>query len=384
MRILFDYQAFEMQSFGGVSRSYAELISHMQEDGVPCKVGLKESDNAYVKLPGLKPLHHTHNKFFGGKKWFKGQRTLTRKIMQATGHKNDCLKINQEYCIKLLKQQQFDVFEPTFFDPYFLPYLKGKPFVLTVHDMIPELFPQYFPSDDFQIVNKKLLCPLAAAIHVPSHKTKDDLIKILNINPEKIYVIPHGASQISIPKTEVPRPIDNPYLLFVGERRGYKNYNALLHEMAILIQSIPELNLLCTGRQFDEEEKKLISDLGLTNHISHCFANDDNFYSLYHNAVAFVYPSAYEGFGLPILEAFSCGCPVLLNNASCFPEIGGDAAIYFDIDRRGALAEHIKAFLQESEQDKANLITRGRERAKLFSWKESARNLTKVYQTILA
>lgn len=383
MRILFDYQAFEMQRFGGVSRSYAELISHLQDGGYQCKVGLKESDNAYIKLPRLKPLHYTHNKYFSGKKWFKGQRTLTRRIMQATGHKNDCLKINQEYCIKLLKQQQFDVFEPTFFDPYFLPYLNGKPFVLTVHDMIPELFPQYFPSDDFQIVNKKLLCPLAAAIHVPSHKTKDDLIKILNINPEKIYVIPHGASQITIPETEVPRPIDNPYLLFVGERRGYKNYNALLHEMAILIQSIPELNLLCTGRQFDEEEKKLISDLGLINHVHHRFVTDEYLYSLYHHAVAFVYPSAYEGFGIPILEAFVNSCPVLLNNASCFPEIGGEAAIYFNINRKGDLAEHIMELLHYSKEDRQQIINKGLQRANCFSWEKSARKLLHVYDTII-
>lgn len=114
MRILFDYQAFEMQRFGGVSRSYAELISYLQEEGCQCKIGLKESDNAYIKLPELKPLLFTHDKYFNGKKWFKGQRTLTRKIMQVAGHKNDGLDINKEYCIKLLKQQRFDIFEPTF------------------------------------------------------------------------------------------------------------------------------------------------------------------------------------------------------------------------------------------------------------------------------
>lgn len=383
MNILFDYQAFEMQRFGGVSRSYAELISHLQKDGVSCKVGLKESDNAYIDLPGLKPLHSTHNKYFNGKKWFKGQRTLTRKIMHVTGHENEGLNINQEYCIKLLKQQKFDVFEPTFFDPYFLPYLNGKPFVLTVHDMIPELFPQYFSLDDFQIINKKLLCPLAATIHVPSNQTKEDLIKILHINPEKIFVIPHGAPQIPIPKTTPTRPIDNPYLLFVGERGRYKNFTALLHEMAILIQSVPELNLLCTGRPFDNDECQLLSDLGLSNQVHHCFANDDNFYSLYHHAIAFVYPSAYEGFGLPILEAFFCDCPVLLNDASCLPEIGGDAAIYFDINQKGNLAEHVIGLLQSSEEYRQQIINKGAKRVKCFSWEESAHKLKQVYETIL-
>lgn len=383
MRVLFDYQAFELQHFGGISRSYAELISHLQEDGVYCKVGLKESDNAYFEQPGLKPLHYTHNKYFGGKKWFKGQRTLTRKIMRAAGHRNDCLNINREYCIKLLKQQQFDVFEPTFFSPYFLDHLRTKPFVMTVHDMIPELFPKYFPKDDSQIVNKKLLCPLAAAIHVPSHQTKEDLIKILNINPEKIYVIPHGVPQIAIHKTETPRPIGNPYLLFVGERGGYKNFVAFLHEMAILIQTVPGLNLICTGRPFEEQEKILMADLGLINHVHHRFVTDEYLYSLYHHAVAFVYPSAYEGFGIPILEAFVNSCPVLLNNASCFPEIGGEAAIYFNINRKGDLAEHIMELLHYSKEDRQQIINKGLQRANCFSWEKSARKLLHVYDTII-
>ena len=113
-------------------------------------------------------------------------------------------------------------------------------------------------------------------------------------------------------------------------------------------------------------------------------STDDTFYTLYHHAMAFIYPSAYEGFGLPILEAFTCGCPVLLNKASCFPDVGGDAAIYFDINRRGDLAEHIEAFLQVPEQDRKDLIARGRERAQLFSWEESAKKLSHIYKNLLA
>lgn len=386
MRILFDYQAFEFQKIGGVSRLFAEIIPHLKIMGINTSIGIKESDNVYIGQLGLKvkPLYFNHKKFFEGRKYFKGQRALTRIALKALGHRDDLRNINQEYCIKLLKQKKFDIFEPTFFHPYFLPHLKGKPFAMEVHDMIPELFPQYFPRDDFQIINKKLLCPLAAAIHVPSSKTKEDLVNTLSIDPEKITVIGRGTPRITIPKTEPIRPLDKPYLLYIGERSGYKNFSLLLKELAILIQIEPELNLLCTGRPFDNDELRLMAELNLTKHVHYCFATDDTFYTLYHHAMAFVYPSAYEGFGLPILEAFTCDCPVLLNNASCFPEVGGDAAIYFDINRRGDLAEHIRAFLQSPEQDKVNLITRGRERAKLFSWEESAKKLSCVYKNILA
>ena len=384
MRILFDYQAFEMQRFGGVSRSYAELISHLKKDGCQCIVGIKESDNTCINQLGVnvKPLYSTHHRFFSGRKYIIGQRTIINHITEALGHKNYLRNVNQEYCIKLLKKQKFDIFEPTFFDSYFLPFLKGKPFVMTVHDMIPELFPQYFAKNDFQIVSKRLLCPLAAAIHVPSSKTKEDLVSILNIDPNKITVIHHGASIIPKPIIKPQRPIENPYILFVGERWGYKNFDLMLKEFSILAQKEPDLHLVCTGRPFSDEEQRIIADYHLTEQVHHCYASDDNFYSLYHNAVAFVYPSAYEGFGLPILEAWSCGCPVFLNNASCFPEVGGDAAIYFNINKKGDLAEHIILFYQLSSEERNDLIAKGKERLTLFSWEKSAKQLKQIYDRL--
>ena len=381
MNILFDYQAFEMQPFGGVSKSYAEIISHLRYMGVDARLAIKESDNEHLIqtdiAPSTKPLGTKHRCWFGSRKLFRGQRRITRAILSPFGCQNDFLTINQDFCIKQLKKQQFDIFEPTFFDSYFLPYLKGKPFVLTVHDMIPEILGVDAP----QAQQKKLLCPLAAHIHVPSQNTKIDLIKILNIDPDKVTVTPHGSP--AFPNTNHPSPCPFPYLLYVGARWSYKNFAPFVEECSIVINKHPDLRVVCTGSPFTQEEEKLIAGHGITQHFIQTYANEEVLQALYQNAVAFVYPSAYEGFGIPILEAFVCGCPVFLNNTSCFPEVGGDAAIYFDIKRKGDLAEHIEAFLQAPEQDRADLIARGRNRAKLFSWKESARKLKRVYDNIL-
>lgn len=377
MQILFDYQAFEMQRFGGVSRSYAELFSHLQNEGCQCKVGLKESDNAYIKLPGLKPLHYTHNKYFSGKKWFKGQRTLTRRIMQTAGHENDGLNINQEYCIKLLKKQQFDIFEPTFFDPYFLPYLNGKPLVLTVHDMIPELL----GVDEPQAKQKKILCPLATHIHVPSQNTKNDLMRIMGIPSEKITVIPHGSPDI--PPQREPL-FDFPYLLYVGARWSYKNFEPFIKECAYIISRSPNLHVVCTGEPFSDEELKMLCKLGIREHVVNMpHVSEEQLQALYQHAIAFVYPSAYEGFGIPILEAFVNGCPVLLNNASCFPEIGGDAAIYFDIDNRGDLAEALEPILTGGEGKRTDMAKKGYQHASKFSWEASAALLKGIYDSLI-
>lgn len=383
MRVLFDHQAFEMQRFGGVSRSYAELIAHLRkEDDCTCKIGIKESDNVHLKECGLdhntKPLHYTHNKWLGGKKCFIGQRTLTKMLLRTFGQTNNYLDVNSKYCIQLLKKQNFDIFEPTFFDSYFLPYLKDKPFVLTVHDMIPEIW----GGDEPQAQQKKLLCPLAAHIHVPSQNTKKDLVNILNIDPNKVTVTPHGSP--ALPTTKYLSPYPFPYLLYVGARWSYKNFAPFVDECGIIIGKHPDLRVVCTGSPFTQEEEKLIADNGLARHFIQTHANEKELQALYQNATAFIYPSAYEGFGMPVLEAFVYGCPVFLNNASCFPEVGGDAAIYFDINRRGDLAEHIEAFLLSPKQDRNDLINRGQERAKLFSWEKSARKLSDIYKTLLA
>ena len=195
-----------------------------------------------------------------------------------------------------------------------------------------------------------------------------------------IYVIPHGAP--TKPPVSYPSPFSFPYVLFVGARLLYKNFGPFVEECAIVIEHHPKLHIVCTGSPFSEDEQKLIAEHNLSQNIIQLFASEQELQSLYQNAVAFVYPSAYEGFGMPILEAFSCECPVMLNNASCFPEVGGDAAIYFDINRRGDLAEHILSFYKTSSYDRNALIIKGKERLKQFSWNKSAQKLKQIYNNL--
>lgn len=380
MTVLFDYQAFEMQSFGGVSKSYAEIVFHLKSMGVGTRLAIKESDNEHMIqtgiAPNIKPLGTANRRWFDGKKLFRGQRRLIRVGMSLAGYHNDFLSINQDYCIRQLKKQDFDVFEPTFFDSYFLPYLKGKPFVLTVHDMIPEVM----GVDKPQAEQKKLLCPLAAHIHVPSQNTKNDLVRILGISPEKVTVVPHGAPKVMNDKRH---PLfDFPYLLYVGARWSYKNFAPFLEECAIVVSRHPEIHVVCTGTPFTKEEERLVTDYGLKKHVVNVFANESELQALYQNAEAFVYPSAYEGFGLPILEAFVNDCPAVLNNASCFPEVGGDAAIYFDVNHRGELADSIESLLMNGDL-RTEMQEKGRKQACHYSWTEAAKGLREIYEQLI-
>lgn len=383
MNILFDFQAFEMQKYGGVSRLYTETLPLFNQ--VNYQIGIKESDNIHLddmnKVYKVRPYHYTHDKLFS-KKTFPGQRTLLNLGASILGHRNYCKDINKEWCISLLKKSNYDVFEPTFFDDYFLPYIKNHPFVIAVHDMIPELFPQYFQSCDFQIIKKAILCPLATHIHVPSTQTKSDLINILNIEPEKITVISRGTSTISL--YNINPLFDFPYLLYVGARWAYKNFANFLCEFAKVVSDYPDIHLVCTGSPFNKEELSLIRKYKLDGLVHQYFATSDTLGSLYRNAIAFVYPSEYEGFGLPILEAYNCGCPVMLNNTSCFPEVAGDAAIYFEMkDGKSDFYEKFEYIFQLSREDRTNLINKGYERMKLYSWKETAKKMEDIYISLI-
>lgn len=375
MKILYDYQAFHMQQYGGVSRFYCETIPLLKNE-YECSIAVFESDNIHLHESGLiKKLRYCHHINWG----ILNNYNFIGKHRISQWYEN--LYTNKKYSIHKLKEQKFDLFEPTFYDTYFLDYLKGKPFVLNIHDMIPELFPMYF-SNDTQTYHKKYLCPLATHIFTPTLKTKEDLVNILNINPDKISVIYRGFSSMPINKKNYQQH-KKPYLLYIGTRYKYKNFTPFVKSFAEIIKSKKELQLICTGPDFNSEEIKLIKELHIGDNIHHIFANSNELSALYSGAIAFIFPSQYEGFGLPILEAWSLGCPVLLNNASCFPEVAGDAALYFKMNEtENNFIEILDFFLNYSEEQRNNLVEKGYNRLSNYSWENTTNLISKTYSSL--
>lgn len=384
MKILYDHQAFTMQYYGGVSKCFCELISNLPTD-VVSTIGIEESNNIHLQTsglcPNLNPVTMDFNCFVKQHR-FRGRGRLylwaNRMIpfLKTTEH------INKKRSIQLLKEGDFDVFHPTFFDDYFLKYLNGKPFVLTIHDMMPELFPEYFGKNDMQILAKRKLVNKASAIIAVSEQTKKDVIDILNVPEEKIHVIYHGGPDIET--VNITSPYTFPYFLYIGQRGQYKNFEQLLKDFSAFKVMKNEYKLICTGPQFSESEKELLLRYKLMGCVQHENATDEYLKILYANAEAFIYPSLYEGFGIPILEAYAYGCPVILNNKSCFPEIAGDAAIYFDSNGCDSnLAEILMSFYAMSDSERQTLIQKGYQRLALFSWQKSAYKLSKLYKSIL-
>lgn len=371
-----------MQHIGGVSKGACRIMEQMPSD-VRLTFGVSHCNNVYLAesglVPGLKPAP-TDWVMSRAKSYFPGKRTL---FMTASrmGLLRSAEAYNRRCSIKCLKEQAFDVFHPTYYDDYFLKYLGEKPFVLTVHDMMPELFPDYFRKDDLQIVAKRKLIGLAAAVTVPSENTKKDLMELLGVPGEKITVIHRGGPEREL--VEGPAIRKDTYFLFVGSRTGYKNFSGLLEDFAVFSREIPDVPLVCVGAPFTPGEEQMISDRGLTGMVIRTAADERQLKNLYAHAAAFIFPSRYEGFGLPVLESFAYGCPLLLNNRSCFPEIAGDAAVYFNSDGgRSELPEKMREVLGWTPEERRSVIGRGYSRLAMFSWKKAAEEYAALYRSL--
>ncbi len=386
MKVLYDSQAFDMQTHGGVSRCFVELYLHRPKF-VDATFGVKETDNVYLQNIGDYPHSKETYEHFIAKSKFPLKKVIYKAYYNCKyGHPERWDRwpnINQYYNEQLLKEGNFDVFHPTFFDDYFLKYIGDKPVVLTIHDMIPELFPKYYPSTNSQIILKKQLISKVSHIVAVSEQTKKDIINILGVPEEKVTVVYHGADT-AIYYPSVGNIFDFEYILFIGERHMYKNFMAFCRDVMPVLRRHKELKVVCTGKPFSSEELFFFDAFGMRERFVHMFMNtNQELMDLYHNAIAFVYPSAYEGFGIPILEAYKADCPVMLNKCSCFPEIAGDAAVYITMGRHSSnFEEQFENLYHLNSNEREVLLQKQRERLKLYSWEKSAMELANVYNKV--
>ena len=368
-----------MHTFGGISNMYTQLMLNMPKE-VEYDLALKESNNIHLKESGLKdvpPANRTLDNFIC-KASFKGKNRLYE-MVSTIAPSCTSLGRNRLFSIEKLKEGNFDIFHPTFFDDYFLPYLKGKPYVLTIYDMISE---KYLSKDSLQSRNKKEMVKTAGHIIAISEKTKQDIVDILDVDPQKISVVHLAVPDVKPIRVE-PILKDN-YILFVGNRGGYKNFMPMARFLAPILMKRKDLKIVCTGKPFEVQEINYLQSLGIYDQTLYLRPTDEELRNLYAHAKCFIFPSEYEGFGIPVLEAYQQNCPVLLNNRSCFPEIAQDAAIYFNLDgNESDLTAVMNRFLEMSNEELEQLLIRQRRRLNDFSWKKSAEKLVEIYKTIL-
>lgn len=372
MKIVLDPQIFNSQKYGGISKYYAEMFS--------CLSRFKNV-NIVVPLLSTENIHFNKSVLFTTQKkiFLLFVKFLLKLRLLNKKRKNNWTATNLK---NLISKQDYDLFVPTYYDPYFVDYIGSKPFVLTVYDMIYELFPEYFINDKKLVPNKLFLMEKATRIIAVSENTKKDILRIYpHIEASKIDVVYHGCSIKVADEPNIILP--EHYVLFVGARWFYKNFNFLVDSITELLQKDPNLHLICAGGgEFDANEKELICKLGLEKQIIQKHFEEDELGVFYCKAICFVFPSQYEGFGIPVLEAMTCGCPVILTNNSSFPEVAGHAGIYYELNDAIDLKDKIKNVIQnKSIQNEFSL--KGLEQSKKFSWNTAAQECLAVYEKAL-
>lgn len=350
-----------MQKYGGISRYFYEIISRIAR--MP-DVNASLFQGFHINNYRFEKERSHFRSFFG----VSGPRIpKTGKVLTA---------VNQSLFRRFAARNAPDVYHTTYYeDP--VRALRAKR-VVTVHDMIHEIFPADFPGRDRTAEHKRIAVERADQIIAVSESTKRDLIRILHTPPEKIRVIYHGNSLRSSGGEDVP--VTGPYVLFVGSRSIYKNFDRLIQAFARSERMKRDFQLVCFGGPpFRSQDLQRVEELRLHGRVLQLSGSDATLATLYKHALFFVYPSLYEGFGLPILEAMYYGCPVLCSNNSSLPEVAGDAARLFNPEVVECITDAMEDIAYNSEKRLA-LAERGPKQEAKFSWDRCAQETAATYR----
>jgi glycosyltransferase involved in cell wall biosynthesis len=366
MRIAFDHQIFNLQQYGGISRYFVRLVEHLSRLGHETKIiapvhinlHLDQSavDRAGVRLPGF-PVRAAPVLLAGN-----------RALLKA--------------CPSFFRSP--DLVHETYYTDR-PANLGGRALVVTVFDMIHERMRSSFHPRDATPQRKRSAICRADHLIAISHSTKHDLCELFDVTPDKVSVVHLGFDVLPSVGRTISSPTGRPFLLYVGQRQGYKNFHGLLRAVG----AAPDLRsthdiLAFGGPPLDSAERLVAIEAGLRTDGLHFMSGDDAVLSAcYRSAVAFIYPSLYEGFGLPPLEAMACECPVVSSNTSSMPEVIGEAAEFFDPNDTDSILHAIRTVVSDPRRQQ-QLVQAGLQRLKGFSWEKCAAETAAAYQLALA
>jgi glycosyltransferase involved in cell wall biosynthesis len=362
LKIHYDGIIYMLQAAGGVNKYFTNLIQRLPETFQPSLTVYRQRD---LNLPRHRNLRITRYNVF-------------RPALL-------CSSLRPFFFRGVYRWNKPDVVHPTYYS-----LLTGTgisafkcPVVLTVHDFMLEKFKEELDPTGAHAVIKSKAITAADTIICVSESTKRDLLERYSI-PESRISVTHLASDIdpTLIRDNDAVP-ERQFLLYVGGRKGYKNFSGLLKALAQVSAGFPEIRLCVVGVAFSEDEQREIAHAGLAEKVLHYGqASDAQLAKLYSRCIAFVYPSLYEGFGIPPLEAMTCGAPVIACNSSSVPEVVGDAGLLFDPNRQGDLTELLETVIADGSL-RERLVCRGQERAKMFNWEKTVAQTVEVYESVI-
>lgn len=368
MRILYDGKIYSMQVAGGVNRYFANLIGRLPADFTPFLLVGQSRDFNYPVHPRLK--------VYGRQNFDLGK--ISSRLDSY------CSVLKGHYLQSIVNANHFDVVHPTYYELLTRQDMRTSraPVVLTVWDMIEEIFADRLDPKGIAAERKRKAVTAAQQIICISENTKRDLLERHKIPEDRVRVI-HLASEINddISYGTEPVPV-RPYYLYVGSRFIHKNFDGLLKALASVVSVQPEVALCVVGAAFTKPEQRLITALKLADHIEHYgYLSDRHLAKLYRCSIALVYPSLYEGFGLPLLEAMSCGTAVIASNVSSIPEVVGHAGLLFDPGSRDELTDSLLLLLN-NPAERELLVAKGRKRSQDFNWDKTVSKTLKIYRSV--
>ena len=362
MKVAFTNSIFFKQKYGGISRYFCSIINELISANVNLKVfSLIFKNNYLLKIPkknrqGVFVPRYPVSNFFEN----QIEKVLNYQIQNSS----------------------YDIVHETYYSKEFLK-LKGKKKVITVYDLIHERFDKLYKNNNFYF--KKKIIEESDAIICISNNTKNDLIKYYKVPEKKIFVTYLGSNHlIDDPKDTTFKNLSLPknFILFVGSRLKYKNFRFFIESYASSKLINEEFEIVCFGDEnFSNDEKTFFSKLNVDKKIYYYKGSDHLLSVLYKKAKLFIFPSQYEGFGIPLVEAMFLGCPVLASDINVFKEIGENGINYFVNNDRNNLAENLE-YLLKNEKNLYSKVSLAKKISEKYSWKNCANQTLEVYNKI--
>ncbi len=365
MRIAYDYQIFCQQRHGGISRYVGRLAAQM-------------ASAHQVRI--FAPLHQSL--YLGdlpqGVVWGRGLNGYPAKTSRFF------FFVNRHVGAAAMQRWRPSVVHETYYSRL-RTGPAGTATVLTVYDMINELFREDFPlHDNISELKRKAVERVDHVICI-SQSTRSDLIRLFETPPEKVSYVHLGFQRFESPGGHVDTGLapHRPFLLHVGSRDGYKNFDAFLRSVAASSRLMRDVSIVAFGGgPFTNAQHALIRKLGFGDgQVAQVSGDDALLGRFYDRARAFVYPSLYEGFGLPPLEAMAHHCPVISSNTSSMPEVIGNAAEYFDPRSGEEITRAIERVVYSDARSR-ELIESGTRRLEHFSWAKCAAETAAIYEEL--
>jgi glycosyltransferase involved in cell wall biosynthesis len=362
VRITYDHRIFAGQPFGGIARYFSETAARVAaEPGFDVTVLAVAHLNHYLRAAPARVVRGAY-------------------VPHVRGTGRMRVRFNDAVSRAWLRRSPPDLLHETYYAATSLAPAR-TPTVLTVYDMIHEKLPQLFARDDPTAGHKATAVHRAERVICISESTRRDLLEHVSVDPAKVSVV-HLANSLA-PSAAAAPLVAEPYLLYVGQRGAYKNFGTLLDAFATSRPLRSAFRLVAFGGgPFTATEAAQIRRLRLDPRaVRHVAGGDEVLTNLYGHAAAFVYPSLYEGFGIPLLEAMAAGCPVACSDVSSFPEVAAGAAELFDPTDAAAVAGALERVVLSPART-AELRELGRAQAARFSWDRCATETAAVYRSL--